>query len=160
MCRWKIACIVKVACVLSVLPMLGVETLRADQVTIVIGTPAGANPQESQYWPDGQQRQRPKVIYIGDSVRWDNQGGVAHTATSDLIVNGQRLFDTQQIDNMQQSSYILFDQAKYDAAKAALGITGPEVHIGYHCANHPDQMSGHIVLLPLSLKGKRQDKKD
>lgn len=164
--RTRLSCVGVLCTAVAVFALAAQRASAAEHVTIVIGIPNGAPAVEAQYWPDGLQRQRPKLITVGDFVKWDNQAGgpgnTPHTATSDILVGGNPLFTTGQIQANQQSAEIEFTPEKYNAAKTALGLPADEqeVHIGYHCANHPEQMSAHLVLVPQGFKAKKHSSSD
>ncbi len=119
------------------------EVRLAEKVIIITGTGTDA-----QYIEEGKPKQLNVVIAIGDSIKWKNPAGNrTHTATSDAVVMGARLFD-ERIGPGEEKS-VTFDQARYDKARAAAGIAAGEiVHIGYYCAPHADKMGGKIVLGP------------
>ena len=94
------------------------------------------------------------VVYVGDTVKWVNMGDRTHTATSDVLVAGNPLFDTHDITTTTPVT-IAFDSALYAKASTAVGVSaGGRVHLGYFCAKHPDSMGGKIVFKPASERGK------
>ena len=106
----------------------------------------------AQFLQDGMPPQLNVVIAVGDTVKWVNEDtlGTAHTATSDVSVDGRKLFDTDRIA-APGSHVIEFNQALYD--KAARAINGADtrsstVHLGYYCRPHEASMGGKLVLLP------------
>lgn len=77
----------------------------------------------SEYSPD------PIRIRAGEGIRWENEDGLAHTATSDS--DAPAAFDTGDIEPDETSIVVYLDTpGTYD----------------YHCSNHPATMSGTIVV--------------
>jgi plastocyanin len=112
--------------------------------------PNGPN---AQYIEQGVETQLNVVITVGDKVTWMNMGDRKHTATSDIKVNGEFLFNTGDIDKNTSSKPIEFNDALYDAAVKATGVKpGERVHLGYFCGKHPKLMGGKIVLQPVGFK--------
>ena len=78
------------------------------------------------------------TVTVGQSVVWQNDSNVAHTATSDK----DGLFNTDKIAKDAKSKAILFDEKLF---KDAGGEAGGEVKVPYHCAYH-DEMKASITL--------------
>src|SRR5262245_42966468 len=53
---------------------------------------------EREYIEEGAKAQKPVIVKVGQTVRWQNEDSVKHTATSDLETKADEpLFDTEDI---------------------------------------------------------------
>jgi len=82
--------------------------------------------------PDGNQNDDASVtIAQGDTVRWTNNGSIAHTATSTSVPAGAQTFDTGSIAPGGQDS-VTFD------------VVGTYT---YRCEVHPNEMLGATIIV-------------
>jgi len=107
---------------------------------------------DRQYIEEGAKSQKPVIVKVGQTVRWQNDDSVKHTATSDLEVKtDEPLFDTGDIaakgkkkDHME----ITFDKEKWDAAAKLLKMpNAKELRLTYYCGHHEGQKSEIILKL-------------
>lgn len=75
-------------------------------------------------------------IAVGTVVRWSNQGSVGHTVTSD-----EGLFSSETISAGSEDPYGGSTPGGTYSRTFSEAGTFP-----YHCAIHPDQMSGTVVV--------------
>jgi plastocyanin len=82
--------------------------------------------------PDGNRNQNASVtIDQFDTVRWTNNGNIAHTATSTSVPAGATAFDTDDI-------------APGGHADIRFDVVGTYT---YRCTNHPSEMLGAKIIV-------------
>ena len=105
---------------------------------------------EREYIEEGAKAQKPVIVKVGQTVRWQNEDSVKHTATSDLESKpDEPLFDTEDIaakGKKKDRVEITFDKEKWDAAAKALKMpNAKELRLTYYCGHHEGQ-KGEIIL--------------
>jgi plastocyanin len=90
---------------------------------------------EMQYIKQGEKKQNPVVVKVGQTVVWQNKDELdEHTATHKVEKGGKPLFDTGKIPP-GKSAKVVFDQKLYDSAG---GKPGGEVKLDYICTLHKE----------------------
>src|SRR5262245_29202050 len=79
---------------------------------------------DRKYIQEGAKEQKPVVVKVGQTVRWQNEDNTTHSATSDLeATKDESLFDTGDIKAKGKKNDhvdITFDKKLWDAAAKAL----------------------------------------
>jgi plastocyanin len=105
------------------------------------------NIKKGKYCKEGEDKQNPVTIFVGQSVVWKNLDPNSHTATSSKNGgDGKPLFDTGALNKKKPASDpIRLDEKLYKG----LGGDGGEVKVDYYCTIHgADNMKSHIILKP------------
>jgi plastocyanin len=97
---------------------------------------------KAKFIKQGETTEEQVVVYVGQTVRWQNKGNVEHTATSKLMVGGKPLFDTGLLD-AGEAKEIQFDEKLF---KSAGGKVGSQISLDYICTPHKALMKSVIVL--------------
>jgi plastocyanin len=118
----------------------GSEQVLAQATVVINITPGG---DKAQYIQEGETKQKPVTVVVGQNVRWVNKDQVSHTATSTMTVKSKALFETGYLDDGTSSKDILFDQALFQAAG---GKPGGSVTLEYFCRVHRLTMRSSIIL--------------
>jgi plastocyanin len=108
---------------------------------------------KSKFIKESDEEQKPVVVLVGQTVRWQNKSDVTHTATEGKPGTDKYLFDTDDIKK-GKSAEVRFDQKLFERAG---GKPGGEIKLDYRCLPHEDSMQATLILKSTSKEGKEKN---
>ena len=115
------------------------QTKKVEAVVVINIEGKGEN---AKYIKEGDKKQQPVVVIVGQTVRWQNKSNVTHTATEGIPDKGKPVFDTGNIKKGKNAD-ILFDQKLFEQLG---GKAGGEIKVNYYCIPHSESMKSSLLL--------------